>query len=440
MEDRNLKYANVLSRMIQKETVSERDQKDLTKFYEFHDLLRELFPNIFGTAEFECFDGSILLKWKGQNPEALPVLFMNHHDVVEAQGQWKHEPFSGEIAEGKVWGRGAIDTKGGLWGMLTAADELAAEGFVPACDIYFESGCNEETTGFGAKKISEALLERGVKFSMVLDEGGMIMFEPIGGAKATYAMVGMGERGAASLKFIAKGKGGHASAPEADTPLVRLGRFMAEADKMSVFDVQLTPVIKEMLRRLAPSIGGALKSVYANPDLFEPILKKVMTSSAGTSRALIQTTIAFTMAEGSDGYNVIPAEASVVGNMRVSNHQGYESSLKAISELAAKFDIETLVLEDAIDSPLADYESEGFKLIEGAIDNAFDDVKVAPYIMTGASDARWMAKLCDNCFHFVPFIISKEQMEAIHGINESVDVETLAPAVDFYKYLYKNVK
>lgn len=438
MDERSMKYAGILSRMIQAETVSHVDQPDKTKFREFHALLRELFPHLFAAAEFEEFDGSILLRWPGSGTGA-PVLFMNHHDVVSVSGDWKYPPFSGEIAEGKVWGRGTLDTKGGLFGMLQAAEELAAEGFVPQTDIYFESACTEETTGKGADCISKVLQERGIRFSMVLDEGGMILYEPIGGAKGCFAMVGMGEKGTAELRFTARGNGGHSSTPEKDTPLVRLGRFMADVDSSNVFDVQVSPVIREMLRRLAPSMSGALKTVFAKPEAFDPVLKAVMPKTSATARALLQTTIAFTMAQGSSARNVIPAEASVIASMRVSHHQGYESSLTAIRKRAEKYGLETEVLMPPIESGLADFQSEQFALIGEAVAAAYPGVASVPYIMTGGSDARFMSRVCDNCFRFVPYLISHEQMESIHGVNENVDVSTLAPGVDCYKYLMRKV-
>lgn len=438
MDERSMKYAGILSRMIQAETVSHVDQPDKTKFRKFHALLRELFPHLFAAAEFEEFDGSILLRWPGSGTGA-PVLFMNHHDVVSVSGDWKYPPFSGEIAEGKVWGRGTLDTKGGLFGMLQAAEELAAEGFVPQTDIYFESACTEETTGKGADCISKVLQERGIRFSMVLDEGGMILYEPIGGAKGCFAMVGMGEKGTAELRFTARGNGGHSSTPEKDTPLVRLGRFMADVDSSNVFDVQVSPVIREMLRRLAPSMSGALKTVFAKPEAFDPVLKAVMPKTSATARALLQTTIAFTMAQGSSARNVIPAEASVIASMRVSHHQGYESSLAAIRKRAEKYGLETEVLMPPIESGLADFQSEQFALIGEAVAAAYPGVASVPYIMTGGSDARFMSRVCDNCFRFVPYLISHEQMESIHGVNENVDVSTLAPGVDCYKYLMRKV-
>lgn len=438
MDARSVKYAGILSRMIQAETVSHVDQPDKTKFRQFHSLLRELFPDLFAAAEFEEFDGSILLRWPGSGTGA-PVLFMNHHDVVAVSGNWKYPPFSGEIAEGKVWGRGTLDTKGGLFAMLQAAQELAAEGFVPQTDIYFESACTEETTGKGADCISKVLQERGIRFSMVLDEGGMILYEPIGGAKGCFAMVGMGEKGTAELRFTARGNGGHSSTPEKNTPLVRLGQFMADVDSSNVFDVQVSPVIQEMLRRLAPSMSGPLKTVFAKPEAFAPVLKAVMPKTSATARALLQTTIAFTMAQGSAARNVIPAEASVIASMRVSHHQGFESSLAAIRKRAEKYGLETEVLTPAMDSGLADYKSEQFALIGKAVEAAYPGVAAVPYIMTGGSDARFMSRVCDNCFRFVPYLISHEQMESIHGVNENVDVSTLAPGVDCYKYLMRSV-
>ena len=302
---------------------------DKSVFYAFHDLLRTMFSNLFAVCRYEDFDGSFLLRWKGRKSED-PILLMNHHDVVEAPGSWTHEPFSGDIAEGKLWGRGTLDTKGGLWAVLQAADELAAEGFVPERDVYFLSTCDEEQGGTGAEGISRLLQERGLHFSMVLDEGGMILPEPIGGAKRTFAMVGVGEKGCADLKFIARSDGGHTSTPGKDTPLVRLGKFMAAVEKRNLFPAEISPTICAMFSSLSVSIDGALKVFLRHANAFTPLLAQIMPKVSNVANAMLRTTVAFTMASGSQGTNVLPQEAWVIGNMRYSHHQGGKRVLRLL--------------------------------------------------------------------------------------------------------------
>ena len=429
-------YAQRLSRLIRCETVSRENQTDKTKFYRFHDLLREMFPNLIRVCTWEDFGGSFLLCWKGAG-EGEPILLMNHHDVVEAPGNWAHPPFAGEISDGKLWGRGTLDTKGGLWAMLQAAEELVQEGFTPRRDVYFLSTCDEEQGGAGADLISNALRERGLRFAMVLDEGGMILPEPIDGAKGTYAMVGVGEKGCVDLKFIARSKGGHASTPGRDTPLVRLGKFMAEAEKGKVFTAEVSPTICAMFASLSATMTGPLKAVLGNARLFKPLLVRVMPLVSPAANAMLRTTVAFTMASGSQGANVLPQEAWVVGNMRYSHHQGGEESVRAISRLAEKYGLETEILSPGFDSPLSDYRSEAFKLVERGVEATFPGVRTSPYVMTGASDSRYLSRVCDNCIRFAPFLISQEQMASIHGLNENVDLSALAPAVDFYRFVIR---
>ncbi len=426
-------YAERLSRLIQVETISANGQTDRSKFYHFHDVLREMFPNLFAVCEFENFEGSFMLRWKGKTDGA-PVMLMNHHDVVEASGNWTYPPFSGVIADGKVWGRGTLDTKGGLWAMLQAADELVAEGFVPKQDTYFVSACTEECDGSGGDAISKELLRRGIRFAMVLDEGGMILEEPIGGAKGKFAMVGLGEKGTADLKFVARSSGGHASTPGKNTPLVRLGKFMAAVEKSNIFEADIPPAIAKMFERLSASMSQPLKFVLGHPGLFKPVLLKVIPAVSGTAGAMLKTTLAFTMAQGSEGYNVLPQEAWVIGNMRYSHHQGGEASIEAVKKLAAQFDIETIVLDGGISSPISSHDSDAFRLVEAAVSKAFPDVITSPYLMTGASDSRFMSRVSDHCMRFVPFLISDQQLDSVHGVDENVDISTLAPAVDFYKY------
>ena len=305
---------------------------------------------------------------------------MSHHDVVEAPGEWKYPPFSGEIADGKIWGRGTLDTKGNLWAILQAAEELLNDGFVPTRDIYFLTTRNEETNGDGANEISSTLKDRGVYFDFVLDEGGMIVIDPIAGVKGKFAMIGLGEKGQADLKFTARSKGGHASTPGKNTPLVRLGKFMAEVEKSDIFVTEMPDAIYEMFRRMAPHMTGYMKTVFSNISVLKKPVTKLLPAINNTAGAMVKTTLAFTMAQGSNGRNVLPQEAWVVGNMRFSHHQGRESSIEAVKQLAAKFDIETEVLEPGFPSPITDFKGDAFKLVEKAVENVFPDVVASPYL------------------------------------------------------------
>jgi carboxypeptidase PM20D1 len=214
---------------------------------------------------------------------------------------------------------------------------------------------------------------------------------------------------------------------------------MAEAEKAECFDVYMSDTVKEMLSRFSPTMSGIMKTACSNVNAFKPVLKKVMPMISPAGAALLRTTLAFTMSKGSDGTNVIPQEAWVVGNMRFSHHQGKKSSVDAITALAKKYDIETIVLDDGGESKITDFNGEQFKFLEKAVNTVFPQYKPVPYIMNGASDSRYFTRVCDNCLRFVPFRIDNQQLNSVHGIDENVDIDTLPIAVDFYKYVIKEV-
>ena len=431
--ERAVKYGQQLSKMVQKETVSFRGQEDRTKFLEFHEILAELFPNVHKICEKHVFNGSLLFKWAGKG-ESEPILLMSHQDVVEAGGEWTHDPFSGHIDEnGKVWGRGTVDTKASLFCIFTALEELIADGVTPSCDVYIASSCTEEWSGDGAPLTVEYLKENNIKLGLVVDEGGMIIEEPIGGVLGTYGMIGIVEKGYGDVKFLAKGNGGHASAPKKNTPLVRLGKFMAAIDKKSPFRTEMSPVMMEMFKRLAPNMNFGMRLLFANMWLFKGLIMKVIPMVSPAAGAMMKTTIAFTMAEGSDGANVLPQEASVVANMRFIQHQPTKESIDIITKEAAKFDLKTEVIYSEDPAPIIDFKGDQFKLIEGVINDVYPGIGACPYIMTGGTDAKFYSEVCDNCIRFAPLYIDDQQYGSIHGLDENIYQGALPMGVDFYK-------
>ena len=436
---RAMLLAQKLSKMIQYDTTSHANVHEEEKFLGFHKVLEELFPLVHEKLERTVIDGNLLYYWKGKSSEK-PILLMSHQDVVPAEGEWLHEPFSGDIADGKVWGRGASDTKCSVMAFFEAVEELLREGYTPECDVYLASSCTEEWAGDGAPKIVEELKRRGVALFLVCDEGGGIISEPIGGIKGNFAMVGVFEKGKADVKFTARSTGGHASAPAKNTPIARLAAFVNEVETHTPFKRKFLPEVSAMFARLAPYAPFGLKLVMGNLWLFAPIMKPVLGKISAQAGAMLQTTIAFTMQSGSDAYNVLPQEATLGANMRFIPHQGEKESLEIIKALAAKHGLETEIVHSNDYTEPVDINGEAFKLVEKVIGETFPGLPVSPYVMTGATDAQFYQPICPSCIRFAPVIYGPEQMKGMHGLNENIEYNCLPGAVSFYQNLIKAQK
>ncbi len=433
-DERALRYAGILSEMVQYDTTSHDGVHDVERFEGFHKVLERLFPLVHSSLEKTDIDGNLLFYWKGQSSER-PLVLMSHQDVVPAEGEWIHEPFSGDIADGKVWGRGASDTKCSVFGFFQAAEELLSEGYTPPMDVYLSSSCTEEWAGDGCPKLVEEMKRRGVTPYLVCDEGGGIITEPVGDIPGNFAMVGVFEKGKADIKLTARSNGGHASAPKAGSPIARLAAFVNEIETKKPFKRKMPPEVQAMFEKLAPYASFPIKLVFSNIWLFRPILLKVLPSISAQAGAMIQTTIAFTMQKGSDAYNVLPQEATLGANMRFIPHQGMEESLDIVRKIAGKHDLELDIIRASDYSESADINGEGFRFFERIIKETFGDLPVSPYVMTGATDAKCYQEICDCVLRFAPVIYGPEQMAGMHGLNENIEYNCLPGCVDFYRNL-----
>ena len=432
-------YAEALANLVRCETVSCRDQADRRKFAAFHKVLRRTFPRLHRRAEIMEFDGSLLYKITGTAPgQKPPILLMSHQDVVAAEGEWQHPPFSGEIADGAVWGRGTVDTKGSLYCIMQAVEELLESGWKPECDVYIASSCTEEWSGDGAPATAAWLKEHGVHLGLLLDEGGMIMEGPMAGVRGRYGMVGVVEKGYVDVKLTAKDEGGHASAPGRNTALVRLAKLICRVEKRNPFRARFDPTLREMFRRMAPNMNFGMRLVLGNLWLFEPLLCLVLPRINHLAGAMMRTTCAFTTAKGSDGLNVLPQEAYVTANMRCIPHQPTDESIRILAKIAQKYRVDTEVIyQDAV-PPVADYSAAPFKLLEETMAKVYPGYSVCPYVMTGGTDARFYKDVTDNALRFAPLEINHQQHTSIHAAAENLSVLALPPAVDFYKQLLES--
>lgn len=428
--------AKKLSAMIRCETVSVPGEDQRDKFLAFHRVLEELFPLVHRQLEKTEIDGNLLYYWKGTKSDR-PLVLMSHQDVVPAEGEWMHGPFSGDIADGKVWGRGASDTKCSVMAFFQAAEELIADGYTPPQDVYLLSSCTEEWGGEGCPKLVAELERRGVKPWLVCDEGGGIITDPIGGIRGNFAMVGVFEKGKADVRFTATSEGGHASAPTAHSPVARLAAFVNEAETRKLFRRKMPGEVAAMFETLAPYAGFPLKLVFSNLWLFRPVLLKVLPMISAQAGAMIRTTIAFTMMSGSDACNVMPQRATVSANMRFIPHQGMEESLEIIRKLAKKHHLETEVLSAGDFTKPVDIHGDAFMTVQRVIAQTFPGCAGSPYVMTGATDSRFCQRICENTVRFAPVIYGPEQMKGMHGINENIEYNCLPGAVDFYKNLIR---
>lgn len=434
-------YAEKLSKMIKVPTVSLRGNTDLSEFYKLHEIMRENFPLVFSKLECTEIDGNLLFRWIGRDSERNGLLLMGHQDVVTAdEPNWERPPFSGEIADGNIHGRGAMDCKSTVFAEFQAVEELLAEGFVPPCDVYLATAVDEEISGDGATKLVEYLKSNGVHLDVAMDEGGAILKDALPTMAGWCAAVGVLEKGYIDLKVIAKGAGGHSSTPKSNTPLTRLSEFVTAVEKDKPFKAEISGPVHAMLDQAAPFLGFPLRMVLGNLWLFKGLLTKVLPVVSPMCNAFVKTTFCCTMAEGSHTPNVIPSEAYIVCNLRTSPHQNVEESLEVLKRYADKYGLEFEIIHSRNASSCVDYKGEEFGYLKKCLNECYPDAGVIPYLMTGGTDCRHYEGVADNCLRFSPIKMSNEQLAAMHAANESIGVHEVACGVKFYKHYIKNHK
>ncbi len=402
--------------------------------------LRSSYPLVFEKLQQQEFPGmGLLLRWPGRDDQAAPVLLAAHLDVVPVEAgteaTWQHAPFSGDIAEGYIWGRGTLDDKGIALPMLEAAEAMLAAGWQPRHTLYLAFGGDEEIGGeHGARLIAEHLRQQGVKLDYVLDEGLAITDGFIAGLKKPAALIGIAQKGYATFTISARGPGGHSSVPEERNPLVMVSRAVARiADAPP--RLQLTSPVRQMLGGIAPQMPPVLRVALTNLWLSETLVKSQFKAKPAT-RAMLETVVSPTVFRSGEKDNIIPQQASAEINVRILPGDSVEQVRQRLNALAADPRV-SITLNPGSTEPTAvsDSGSTGYRGLAGAIHAVYPDVVIAPGLVLALTDSRHYADIAANVYRFGPLRLKPEDLARIHGSNERVAVKDYADSVRFFATL-----
>lgn len=420
-------------------TVSTGDyaQFDYAPFFDFQDYLKQRFPRTFAEIPHEVFNqATLLFRWPGRDEERNPILLMAHQDVVPVlpgtDEEWTYPPYAGTVADGYIWGRGAVDDKAGVLGILEAVERHLEQGFVPPRTIYLAFGHDEEVSGQqGAVAIASALQARGVTVDFLLDEGSAIIRDMVPGVSKRVALIGPGEKGYVSLKLSARGRGGHSSMPPRQTAAGAIGRAVHRLEQ-NPFPADLHPTV-DLMRFIGADQPFLQRMMFANAWLFSPLLTRVLEANPATN-AGIRTTTAVTMLEGSVRDNVLPIKASAVVNFRILPGDTVDSVTAYVRKVIDDPVIEISAYDGfgSNPSPVADTASEGFRVLSEVIRQVSPDTVIAPRLVVAATDARHFSAVAKNSFRFMGVELGERELAGIHGTDERVSVASYAEAVKMY--------
>lgn len=436
-----------LAESIRCRTVSYYDYSltDTTQFDKFITLIHQRYPLIHNQLKEETVNQyGLLYTWRGKNPSLPPVLLLGHYDVVPViQGterMWKRPPFAGLIEGGFVYGRGTLDDKTTVMGLLEAVEYLLKNNYQPDRTVMLAFGHDEETTGQrGAKSISALLEKRNVRPVMVVDEGGVVKMDGIPGFQKPVALIGIGEKGYLSLELTVTGEGGHSSRPPRQTSI---GILAAAVNKLeqNPFPARLDAGIEQLFSYVGPDMPFGQRLVFANQWLFGPVIKKILSGSAAGD-ATQRTTTAPTIIQAGQKDNVLPIDATATINFRILPGETPQSVTERVKEV---IDDKRVSVENygtsppTPPSPLSDPEAAPFAQVHRSIRSVFPEAIVAPYLVVGATDARFYRGICPNVYRFMPVRMTDETLKMPHGTNERIAMKDYADMVKFYVMLIRN--
>ena len=429
-----------LAAMIRCKTVSDSDpgKEDAAEFEKFHALLPSLFPHVYATCEqIETGERAILLRWRGES-EKEPLVLMSHYDVVSVvEENWSRPAFEGLLEDGVLWGRGTLDTKGTLNGVMQAVETMIARGFTPKRDVFLAFSGSEEVNGRGAPAIVSYLEKNNITPGAVIDEGGAVVEKVFPGVTRPCALIGIAEKGMLNLEFSVQTNGGHASSPPPHTPVGVLSEACCRIEN-NPFPFRLTKPALEMFDTLGRHSTFLYRMIFANLWLFRPVLDLICKKSGGELNALVRTTVAFTQMEGSKGMNVIPPKAKMLANLRLMGGDTVDSAVARIRRTVNNDKITLTPVYGMDPSRISVTEGEAWENLKNAIADTWQGAIVSPYLMLACSDSRHYGRISDKVYRFSAMALSKEERGCIHGNDERIPVETIEKTVEFYLRVLEN--
>lgn len=436
------KFAKNLSGMIRYKTITSPTPEGVNgeAFLGLHRYLEDTYPQVHKTLEKTVIGSySLLYKWAGTGSDKKPFLMMAHMDVVPADARtadkWAHAAFSGDIADGYVWGRGALDMKGQLAAIFESVEHLLAEGYAPHRNIYIAVGHDEECMGkHGAQCIVQHLEDAGVRLDFVIDEGGVVMDGALMGVKAMVAAIGICEKGYADVRLTAESAGGHASRPPRKTAVGALARAITALEKK-----QMKPALNAPLNEMLNAVGGYMKFplnvIAANLFVTRPLLLAGL-GAGPTGSAMVRTTTAPTMLSGSSAPNVLAEKAEAVINFRIAPTDTLDKLLAHIKKTVGK-SIKVELIQGYGPSHASSTQSEAYEAIKQTVQCLFTGYVVTPYLMVAATDSRWYGRIADNVYLFQPFRSMSEDLGTIHAAGERLSIDSLREGAEFFIRLVK---
>lgn len=427
-------------------TISHQDRSQFSRdaFLGLHQYLVKTFPETHRTLQRELInDYSLLYTWVGTEPSLPPVLLLGHLDVVPVEAgtekEWTYPPFSGTVADGYIWGRGTMDDKAAVLGPLEAVEHLLRQHYAPRRTVLLAFGHDEEVGGqAGAKSIAARLAQSGMRPALILDEGMAILEGIVPGVDRPIASIGLAEKGYLSVELVAEGTGGHSSMPPAQTSVGMLASALHALESHSM-PAHTDGPAGALFQFLGPEMSMGSRVTLANLWLFDPLLKLMLDRSAPT-RALIRTTFAATMLEGSSKENVLPERARAVVNVRVHPSDSTERVIEHLAHVIGDPRVIVRRLPGIMSEPSAvsPIESPAFTTLQQTIGQQFPDVIVAPGLVLGATDSRHYQSLSEHIYRFLPLRVTAQDTVRIHGVNERLAVSNYADVIAFYIRLIRN--
>ena len=430
-------YGNTFARMLRCATVSVAEGHDDTEFAKLRSVVEEDFPLLHQKAERRLLaEDCWMYKIPGKDPSR-NILLMSHHDVVPADTDWTMPAFDGIIKDGKVYGRGAADTKGSLCAILFAAEEMLRAGVTPPVNFYIVSSHNEELGGNGMAATLAYCQENGITFEVILDEGGAIVEPPLAGMDCEMcSMVAVHEKGRLKLKCKAENESSHVSLTAfKGNPVERMSQFIHEITTKNVFIRRLHPQTRGLFTGLAPYCKLPMKLLLSNLWLFGGLLTKILPKLNATAGGMVGTTCNFQTIQGSVNSKV--CTASVM--LRNINEEDLKADYAAFKAVADKYGITLETQRDEYYAP-ADMDSPAYRYTMDCLAKVFPRFPAAPYILPAGTDAWRLTPVCNCVLRFAPTRMSKQQLGSIHAADENLDISAIAEAAAFYRYFVENYR